>query len=244
MFKMLTLDQCLKNLSVGVLSNISWGNDGNGSIRVDKVPTVVGHINEALLRLYTKFIIKKNTIFIELTESNTDYHLNSDHAWTNAPADSDEESCCCEYYIRDTFDNPFKNDVIKVLDVYSSTGHRLALNNDGNKWSVFTPVYDVLEVPNPVEGVALAVMYQASHSILDFDKNPKELIKLPPSLYGALYTYVAYLIYSDMNTQEAVVNAQKYLNFYNQIIQECIDGDILSTTYSQSNEKFSARGFI
>ena len=54
---MLTLDQCLKNLSVGVLSNISWGNDGNGSIRVDKVPTVVGHINEALLRLYTKFII-------------------------------------------------------------------------------------------------------------------------------------------------------------------------------------------
>ena len=70
----MTLRELLKELSLGELSNLAAGIEGYGEIRGDKIPNVVSMINEALLRLYSKFIFinithsfKLNkTIFVEL----------------------------------------------------------------------------------------------------------------------------------------------------------------------------------
>lgn len=60
----MNLNECLKQLSYGELSNLSWGNDGNGSIRLDKIPVIVQFINEALLRLHTRFALSKNAYLL------------------------------------------------------------------------------------------------------------------------------------------------------------------------------------
>ena len=70
------------------------------------------------------------------------------------------------------------------------------------------------------------------------------LINVPISLESALKAYVAYLVYSGMNTQEAVANSQKYLAQYNEILRDTIEQDIVSSSYSQTNIKFDERGWV
>lgn len=233
----MNLNECLKQLSYGELSNLSWGNDGNGSIRLDKIPVIVQFINEALLRLHTRFALSKKCLFIELTENRTQYHLSSKHAYTN-------ENSKEEKFIRDTKENPYQDDLIKIMEVYTSTNHRLSLNNHSDYWSLYTPSFDILQVPYPVEGMALSVIYQARHPILDFEKCPEQEINLPFVLEPAMKAYVAYLVYSQINTQEAVANAQKYLVQYNNILQDVVDQDVISNSYSQTNTKFEQGGWI
>lgn len=233
----MTLIDCLQQLSWGELSNLSWGNDGKGSIRSDKVPVIVNFINEALLRLYSKFALRKAVLFVELTENRTQYHLSSKHAYTNT--NSTEEK-----FIRDTEENPYKDDLIKIMEVWSNTHCKLPLNNHSEYWSVFTPSFDMLQIPHPICGVVLSVVYQARHPVLDFYSCPEKEINIPISLESALKAYVAYLVYSGMNTQEAVANSQKYLAQYDAIIRDTIEQDIVSSSYSQTNIKFNERGWV
>lgn len=233
----MNLQECLQDLSYGELSNLSWANSGNGTIRNDKIPTVVGYINEGLLRLYTRFKLQKDFCWIECYENITQYHLSSKHAYMNE--DSTEKK-----YIRDTPEHLFTDNVIKILGVYSSTGNEaLPLNNHGERWSVYTPVFDVLEVPYPYDGLELSVDYQASHPVLDFSKNPEQEINLSPALYTALKQYVAYKIHSNMNTQEAVANANKYFQQYQLILQDVVAQDSISESYSQTNDRFYLNGW-
>lgn len=130
------------------------------------------------------------------------------------------------------------------MEVFTSTNHRLSLNNHSDYWSLYTPSFDILQVPYPIEGMALSVIYQARHPVLDFEKCPEQEINLPFVLEPAMKAYVAYLVYSQMNTEEAVANAQKYLAQYNNIIQDVIDQDVISNSYSQTNTKFEQGGWI
>ncbi len=236
----MNLKEYLERLSWGELSNVYIGNGGVGSIPLDKIDRVVYFINEGLKRLYTRFALKKSCLFLELNEYRTQYHLSNLHAYEGPNADNED----CELYIRDTPENPYENDLIKIMDVYDSMGNHLPLNDHANSKSVFTPQYNILQVPFPDEGLALSIVYQASHPLLDWNKNPEQEVELPEVLMGALTAYVAYLHYSNMNTQEAVANAQKYLTQYNSILNEVVETDVVNTSYSQTNVKFNERGFV
>ena len=98
----MTLRELLKELSLGELSNLAVGIEGYGLIRDDKIPNVVSYINEALLRIYSKFILKKNILYLELNEHITEYKLDSKHAYSN-PESIDK-------YIQDSYSFPFKDD--------------------------------------------------------------------------------------------------------------------------------------
>lgn len=235
----------LVQLSYAELGNLRVGKDGTGNgIKPEKIPYVVNCINEALLRLYSRFVLKTNSVMIECNEVRTRYHLNSKHSWLNATEEDKANPEFCDKYIVDDPEHPFTNDIIKILNVTSSEGITVPLNNHVSPISVFTPVFDVLEVPLAVPGVVLTVVYQAKHIHLDFGKNPEQELNVPESLLGALSSYVAYLVYSNMNTQEAVANAQKYLANYQAIIQENIDMDLVHASYSQDNTKFRMNGWM
>ena len=239
------LNEYLKHLSYGELSNLKVGKDGTGEgIKQDRIPQVVNAINEALLRLYSRFIIKTNTVIVETNEVRTRYHLSNKHSWLCADEDDKKNPEFSDKFIRDDPEHPFTNDVIKVLQVITSGGMSLPLNNHSSKYSVFTPVFDVIEIPHGIEGGAFTVVYQAKHPKLDFNTNPEQEINIPYNLEGALSSYVAYIIYSNMNTQEAIANAQKYLANYQAIVQENIEMDLTQSSYSQDNTKFKANGWI
>lgn len=231
----MTLRELLKELSLGELSNLAVGIEGYGLIRDDKIPNVVSMVNEALLRLYSKFILKKNILYLELNEHTTEYHLDSKHAYSN-PESIDK-------YVQDSFDHPFKDDLIKVLDVMTYSGKHLPLNNRTEEWSVYTPSFNVLQISYPRWGQVLTVVYQARHPTLYPDQLDDE-VDCPDVLLGALKAYVAQLYYGNMNTQDAVANAQKYSNIYNTIIADVLAQDLVSVTYSQTSSKFHKNGFV
>lgn len=238
------LNEFLKKLSYAELSNLDIGNSGKGSIPTEDIPTVVGYINDGLLRLYSRFVLKTNSLILECNEYRTRYHLSSKHSWLNAEEDDYDDPEFSDKYIRDDPEHPFCDDIIKILTVYSSFNKPLPLNDHGNPQSVFTPVFDILELQHTMPNLALSVVYQAKHPVLDFEVDPEQEINLPDFLFSALSAYVAYLYYGNLNTQEAIANSQKYYSQYNQLIAEAIEQDLVSSSYSETNTKFHKRGWL
>ena len=231
----MNLSEYLTQLSYKELSNLSLADSGSGSIKFDKIPFVVSCINEALLRLYSKFVLKEGSLILELREWLSEYHLNSRHTLSSGSMD--------DKYIID-LEHPFQDDLIKVLDVFDEHGLRVPLNNASNPRSVFTPRVDVLQVPNPfLYGDILSLNYQARHPLLNYHVNPMQEIELPDNLFGALSAYVAYSVYSTLNTTEATSAAQKYMQMYAALVQETIETDTANSSISQDSSRFYANGW-
>ncbi|UKL14823.1 hypothetical protein C121_90 [Stenotrophomonas phage C121] len=234
----MTLDDLYKQLSFGVLSSLALAGSGDGTIRDNKKPAIVSFANEALLRIYTRFRLKTNTVLIEMVPHITHYHLLNRFAQTN------EDSIEPYRYIIDTPGEPFIQDVIKVLGVYNSLGRNLVLSNLAEDLSVFIPEPTIVQIPNPIGGVALGVEYQAMHPTLEVC-NPKQEIELPDSMHAALYAYIAHLTYEGLEMEGAQARSANFLQKYENMCAEMEFHDSFNQTELNScDEKFHNRGFV
>lgn len=229
------LNELLTQLSHGELSNTRFGSSGSGEIQEDKIPVVVEYINEGLLRLCSRFPLIKKTLYLELLEWKTNYLLTYAHAYSN------EESKETKY-IFDLGNNKFEDDVLKIYEVRTALDIELPINNPDEEWSVYTPLYNVLQVRRPVGGTVLFVKYWAKHPKITGDLD--QVIQIPEVLEGALRAYVAYQVYSNMNTQEAVANAQKHMSIYEQIVNDAIANDSITVSVNRTGMKFRKNGWV
>lgn len=229
------VSELFQKLSFGEFSNLSIGNDGAGDIVVGKKPKILHYTNEALLRLYSRFILREADCLIEQQEWIRFYKLSPEFALSNpTPGDT-------TLYIIDTEDKPFVEDVIKILGVYGSDGCELPLNDRQNPYSVFTPQADVVQVPNPVQGSPLGVLYQARHVEL---KAYTDDIVLPATLNRALTSYIAYLTYSHMNGQENAAKANEHMQIYEAICNEAEQMGLVGDSHATTNTRFANGGWI
>lgn len=232
------IDEAFKKLSFGVFSNLDLGVEGTGAITEAKQPAIVQHINTALLRLYTRFVLKEKIVMLEQVNHITNYYLREKYSQSRAPVDG-----VAFPYILDLEGEPFIEDVIRVYAVFDGTGGALPLNDEEQPHSVFTPQPDLIQIPNPTTGRATSAAYQARHAELTVEDLTAE-IELPVALEEAMLAYVAYLVYTNMNTQENSIKAQEHLNRYESLCQEAIDRDIVSSSVSTTNTRFEKRGWI
>lgn len=231
------VEQLFKSLSYGPLSNLSLAAEGSGTILEAHQPRIIQFANESLLRLYSRFILCEKDVLIEQVEHITNYHLKKRFAESNW--DPEEERYP---YIKDLNGEPFEEDVIKILEVYDSNGVRLPLNDPEQPYSLFTPQANVLQVPRPMDGVSLSVLYQAKHPVLSHENMEQEII-LPTVLHAALLAHVAAQVFSGMSTQEAMQKAQEQVTVYENICSDAIENDLVSTSISQTNSRFYNRGW-
>lgn len=233
------LSELFNRLSLGELSNLSMSNSGSGEIQEDSKAKLTMYCNEALLRLYTRFILKENDVIVEMVEGTTFYHLLKRFAEQSYNKNDPE----IYPYIKDLSREKFEEDVVKILSIYDNTGHKRPLNND-NEWdSLYTPQHNIVQNPSYRDGEVLSIHYQAKHKLLVWDDVEEQTIYLPEVLEGALTNYIAYKVYSHMNTQESVSRAAEYLSTYSNICDEVIERDLVNSSISNSNDKFWARGF-
>ena len=68
----MNLAQYMSELSFRELSNLAAGDSGHGAIRPERVPLVISSINEALVRIYNRFILKTSSVILETREYITD----------------------------------------------------------------------------------------------------------------------------------------------------------------------------
>lgn len=235
----MNLQDFYKKLANGRLSNTAMV-EGIDPVTIKAVyqPKVTDAINEGLIRLYTRFILNEKDVVIGLKDSITSYHLNSLYSESLAP-----QVGVVYPYILDGDSEVFINDVIRIMAVYDNNGVKLPLNNATESTSVFTPVFDTVRISDPITNQRITVVYQAKHATL-VNTSPLQEITLPDTLYGALEAYVAYLLFADINSDDAKFKSDKQLMRYEEICGDVRLTDTVSSTTLQSNIKFMNRGWV
>ena len=112
-----------------------------------------------------------------------------------------------------------------------------------NILAVMVPQPNLIQVNVTATGRILNVIYRAKHLILTPDKGTDK-VELPANLFGALFSYVAFLVHSSMNTKEAVENAQKYFVEYQNIVNEIIQNQTFTPDKLTLDKKFICRGWV
>ena len=232
-----TLDSLFKALAFGELSSIYSGVVGAGRIDETREEQVIHHANMGLLALYSRFVLAEKEVILDLIHVRTDYILNSKYALTHK-----NDPDAGDIYIRDTVSQPFINDVLRVLEVNSSNGDRLPLNDDGNPNSVFTPRPDLVQIPCVELYDAVSVIYQASHPKLGDDRS-QEII-LPYQLFPALTAFIGYKIMGAIGTDDSKIKSVDFANTYENICKEIERTDLVSNSRSTSTNKFIKNGWV
>ena len=230
------LEDLFSTLALGELSNLSLAE--SGSITEPSKPKVINAINKAMMKLYTKFIISKNDLIIDMQMGVTNYHLLAKYAYSSADPELDREP-----YIRDFLGEPFREDVIKILEVYADNGQRIPLNDANHMYSVFTPQYNVLHVPKSDGRHSLSLVYQAAPWPVSMETASDTDLIIPDVLEESLCSYIGYLMHTDIGTQESVIKGQSLLARYNDGMATAELQDLVNTSISTTNDKFHMRGW-
>lgn len=237
------LSELFKRLSYGELSNLAVSQEGSGVITPAKVPQLVSYTNEALLRLYSRFLLRERSVVIEQVAQITSYELKAKNAERHEPP--------ARYpFIKDALGEPFEDDVLKILEAHDSFGREFVLNDASRSDSLFTPFPNVLQVPKPVDGAAISILYQARHPVLADVVGPgvtsvlAQEVDIPPTLEGALQAMIAAMVFSHMNGQENVAKSQEFLSWAEVVCNEVEQKDLVSQSNSTSKHKFEQRGFV
>jgi len=234
--------ELFRQLSYGELSNLSISDSGSGSIIKDKQPQLIHYINDGLLALFTKFILSEKSLLVEQAAHITNYHMRRRFTETSG-SDVDWP------YIKDLPNEPFEEDLIKILEVYRADGFKFPLNDTANPYSLFTPQPNILQVPYPAAGDELAVIYQAHHPKLDDridgpNNLVDQLIDIPVYLENALQLFVAGKVFSHMNGPENIMKGQEYQAGYEADCSLVDENDLANQTTSTSHQKLEQRGFV
>jgi hypothetical protein len=238
------VSELFRRLSYGELSNLAISGEGSGHLQVDKHPQIIQYTNDGLLLLYSRFVLRKQHLVIEQLPHITSYRLKKRYAESNTESDAPFK------YIKDSADDPFEDDVIKILEVHDDCGNPFPLNDKNRPGSLFTPDPDTLQVPNPQGGwdlgIPLGVIYQARHpKLLDQgDDLLEQEIDLPFFLEGALQAYVGYKVYCHMNGQENQLKSQEYLGSFESTCTDIELKDLVNQTFATSHTKLEQRGFV
>ena len=233
------VSELFRKLSFGELSNLSLANSGDGTIALDKHPKLIGYVNDGLMSLYSRFVLRENDVLLRLVVPRRNYELNSRYSLINpTPTPGDD------LYIDDSVERPFQNDVLKITAVYDGAGQLLPLNDPDSAYSMFTPQPAVLQVPKPATGAILAVVYQASPLPIPDDDDLTTEIMLPPVLDKALQSYVAAMVFSHMGGQENTAKGAEHLAIYEAVCSQVEQGDLVNNSMSSTNTRFAKGGWI
>jgi len=189
----MTLLDILKDLTYGELAGLAIGNLLPGEFDNEPDPheyeQIVSHINLGLKEIYKRFFLRSREIEIQEYEQFTSYKLHSDFAQSNVASLEPIK------YIIDTVDDPFQDDILKIEEVYDEEGTKLSMNDITDEYSVFTPAYNIVQIPYPNNANTFSDQYRACHPkvpvTLATDPDTVE-IELPNSLHIALLQYVGY----------------------------------------------------
>lgn len=244
----------LSSLSYGVLSNTAAGSEGTGSISPSRLHAVVQHINEGLLALHGRFVLKQDIIVIQMKGGKTIYEISSAESFATVKGyDPDPNTTAWDDpFILDTVAKPYQDDMIKILSVFDAHGRKVPLNDLHHWVSLFTPKPHTLQVVHPELHSLLSVEYQAKCLPIEIVSTGEEdpeyeatgSVDLPDVLIEALSEYVAYKIFTNMNTQESTAKAQEHFQMYEKHCMDMLQYDLVNSSNHFTNSRFRINGWV
>ncbi len=205
------LSELFEQLQYGELAEMSFGNTEGNTIISSDYPKIIPHVNLGITELYKRFPLKLTELTVQQYEQLNLYHLKSKYAVTNTSSSEPIK------YIIDTEYQPFNDDLLQIESIYDEDGKLLYLNDDTQFWSIHTPAYNTIQVPEPENENALAVIYKANHErILIPNLDPEtEEVNIPSYLLEALLLFIASRAYASYNSDTNNMSNNYMVKFEN-----------------------------
>jgi hypothetical protein len=243
------LKEIFDQLTFGELSQISIGGGEAGAIRPQDYARMVAHVNLGLTTLYKRFKLKEGRFILQLQPGVYTYQLNSQFAASNTKSRAPVK------YINDAA-FPFKDDLLKVEHIYSSSGFEFNVNNAADKLSMNTPTQRTLVVPKDIvdkldtltedlKTSTLEIVYRANHAKLGYeDVEPEDIeLELPETHVDALLLFVAARVHTPSGIGEAESTGNTYFQKYEFACQQLENQDFQIDHGTQYN-KLERNGWV
>lgn len=229
------------------------GLESEGKIAEAKQRQVMSHVTLGLTALYKRFNLKEGRLVLTLQDGQTLYPLQSKFAVNGV------RSVEPVRYITDTVSVPFKDDILKIERVIADdTKFELALNNEADLYSCFTPAMDTLripeemvlagmELPDEYKTDTLTVIYRADHPYpvprLGYFDPERVNIELPNSHLQALLYFVASRVHNPIGLTNEFNTGNNYNAKYE---AECkqLEGDGLEIDQGNSHNRLRSKGWV
>jgi hypothetical protein len=188
------LREIFDQLAYSELSQLNVGNVANGLINEENYNKVLGAVVLGLTALHSRFCLKEEEIVVQLTKLKYSYRIHSDFSTTKGGASP---------YILDSVSNPYRDTLLKIERVYTSSDVELGLNDDRDCYSCHTPNLSTLNInpfivdgnvdlPSWLQTSIVRVVYRANHRIMPSGFNGYDADKVEVDLP---YTYMEALLY-------------------------------------------------
>lgn len=113
------------------------------------------------------------------------------------------------------------DDLMAIEAIYDENGDEFALDDTASLFSIMQVGYNTIQVPNPVTGSTISVVYLSSPSDIVYDSTDSEtinaslatIIPLPPQLIEPLLHYIGYRAHGSMNGDIKAENNTHYMRY-------------------------------
>lgn len=235
-FEQLTFNE-LRHLDIGGY------NESTKSIQPSDYNEILNHLNAALLKLHYRFTLAEKELVIQLSPDRTMYPLLTENAFSSGNDD---------WFIEDTEDNPFLQDILTINGIYNSCGRMIPLNDPNAEHSVFAPNYRSLQVcvgeatnyyvvyrTKPIPLVAPDITDQTA-----IDEFLAQDVLLPDVLLEALTAYIGSRVYKTRLDAESQAKAAEFMNTYEMLVADIEFRNVLNTTANITNITSIVRGWV
>ena len=235
----LLTSEIIRRLALGELSNLKMAEAGDGTLSTAGQAQVLVHLNHALKDIFTRFLLSKKELIINTDTTITHYYLRYQFAQSN------DASAELIKYIDDSACEDWDGRVAKILDVYDEYGRQLYMNKKQEPLSVFTPVYDCVQITANHTSINFYVIFQALHPLVTVDDTPTDtVINIPPALEKALVLLTASKVYVDKNGEQNLVKSAQLNQEYETALLLSEFRDTNSASENMSNGKLDVNGFV
>ena len=224
------LTEILDSLAGSELANLNCVVDG--AVLEAKIPAIVTAINLGLVKLYTRFQLKKRLLSISVVSTQLVYNLVSANA----------VSVDVGGYILDA-DDPFTDDLIKILTITDSEGADVRFDGFNGVMLLSPKTFRFAEAP---EDDTYIIEYVARPAKVVYVNDTDIEVDLPDAYLPPLLAYIASRFYSpvgialDSNRSSLDVS---YLQRYETECQLLENKGINAGNYLES-DNFTQHGFI
>lgn len=152
------LSEIFEYLTHGELSQLAVSDQGT-EITSEDYAKVASHINLGLLDLHKRFPVKYKELILDTYDSINMYRLSYEYAVSNT-ASTVPVKYINDASPADTFD---PSTLLRVDQVFDEEGTDLPLDNTADSRSLYRPAYNILQVPEPLTGYSLSLIYRVAH---------------------------------------------------------------------------------
>lgn len=225
------LGEILDSLVSSELANLGFVQEGE--IVQDKIPKIVNAINLGLVKLYTRFKLKRGYLLLEVSSALNVYELTHSNAVSSGNLTG---------YILDT-DAPYLGDLLEIIEIVSPSGDSIRF--DGSQGLTLLKPNTIKFIGTPTEGL-YAIEYAALPNKLIYSNAVDIEVELPDVYLSALLYFIGSRFYSSVGVSMDSNRNSMDISYSQRYEAECqfLEMKGVDVGTNTDTDFFNVRGFI